>query len=117
MRKVLLVTLFALTSACDRPVRDGGSISGCYTFGHEVNVFKPSTGDSTFWVVGGKDVLQRLRNAHDSLTSKPYEAVWARVVAQRSKQERDGFALSYDGLIEIQRVIEIRNAADGECQQ
>ena len=90
-------------------------MAGCYTFGHEVNVFEPLGGDSVFWVVGAQDVLQRLRSAHDSLTSKPYEQVWARVLAQRSNQVPDGFAADYNGLLEIRQLVEIRRPAPGEC--
>jgi hypothetical protein len=101
--------------ACAANARDDGSTVGCYIFGHEVNTFSPSPSDSTFWVVGEEDVLQQLRTVHDSLTSRPYEAVWLRVISQRSKEESDGFALSYHGLMEIQRVLEIRRATAAEC--
>ena len=106
-------------AACGAGVRGAisdGSTTGCYTFGHEVNVFKPAGVDSVHWVVGAQDVLQQLRRTHDSLTSKPYERVWVRVVAQPSSQKPDGFAQDYSGLIEIKRVLEIRQAAAGECR-
>lgn len=115
VRRLVPIAALALLFACDRHGGADRSVAGCYTFGHEVNVFKTSTGDSTFWVVGEADILQRLRMAHDSLTSKPYEAVWTRLIAQRSSKEPDGFALSYNGLIEIQRIVEIRRASAGEC--
>jgi hypothetical protein len=102
-------------SACSRSAIPEESVAGCYTFGHEVNVFKPLQGDSVFWVVGPDDVLQRLRSVHDSLTSKPYEQVWARVLAKRSTQKPDGFAADYNGLLEVRQVVEIRRAGAGEC--
>jgi hypothetical protein len=113
--KRIPVLLMTGVGACGRTAIPEGSMAGCYTFGHEVNVFKPLGGDSVFWVVGPQDVLQRLRSTHDSLTSKPYEQVWARVLAQRSSQEPDGFAVDYSGLLEIQKIVQIRRAAAGEC--
>jgi hypothetical protein len=115
MMRIILVLLLAGVSACGRNVIPDGSMAGCYTFGHEVNVFKPLGGDSVFWVTGKQDVLQRLRSAHDSLTSKPYEQVWARVLAERSNREPDGFAADYNGLIEIQQIVEVRRPVTGEC--
>jgi hypothetical protein len=113
--RALSVLLFIGINACERNAVPERSMAGCYTFGHEVNVFRPLGGDSVFWVTGQTHVLQRLRSAHDSLTSKPYEKVWARVLAQRSNQEPDGFAADYSGLLEIQQLVEIRRAAAGEC--
>ena len=115
MRRVLPVLAFAALWACISRASEDVSATGCYTFGHEVNTFRPFPGDSTFWVFGAPLVLQQLRSAHDSLTSKPYEAVWVRVLAQRSTEQPDGFAQQYDGLIEIQRVLEIRRATVAEC--
>lgn len=113
--RLILVLLLTGVGACGRNAIPEGSMAGCYSFGHEVNVFKPFGGDSVFWVVGPRDVLERLRAAHDSLTSRPYEQVWARVLAQRSSQEPDGFAADYNGLLEIQQIVEIRRAAAEEC--
>ena len=115
MRTIRAVLLLIGISACSRGAIAEESIAGCYTFGHEVNVFKPLQGDSVFWVVGPDDVLQRLRSVHDSLTSKPYEQVWARVLAKRSTQKPDGFAADYNGLLEVRQVVEIRRAGAGEC--
>jgi copper homeostasis protein (lipoprotein) len=115
IRTTLLACLVAC-SACGRQAVADEASAGCYTFGHEVNALKPEGSDSVFWVVGSQDILRRLRTAHDSLTSQPYEPVWVRVVARPSTQAADGFALDYSGLIEIQRVIEIRKALAGECQ-
>lgn len=115
IRKSLLACLVAC-SACGLQAVGNEASAGCYTFGHEVNVLKPAGSDSVFWVVGTEDILRRLRTAHDSLASKPYEPVWVRVVSRPSTRAADGFALDYSGLIEIQRVIEIRKALAGECQ-
>ena len=115
MTKTLPVLLFIGVGACGGGAIPERPIDGCYTFGHEVNVFKPLGVDSVFWVQGPQDVLQRLRSAHDSLTSNPYEQVWARLLAQRSSQEPDGFAADYNGLLDVRQVIEIRRAVAGEC--
>jgi hypothetical protein len=114
-RSVLLVLASAHLWACTGRAGEDAPSGGCYTYGHEVNTFRPFPGDSTFWVVGVPSVLQELRSAHDSLASKPYEAVWARVVVQRSAKQPDGFARDFDGLIEILRVLEIRRAVAPEC--
>lgn len=115
MRRIVLGLLLTVVGTCGRTAIPDGSMVGCYTLGHEVNVFKPIGQDSVFWVTGPQSVLRRLRSAHDSLTSKPYEQVWARVLARRSNQEPDGFGANDNGLLEIQQVVEIRRAAAGEC--
>jgi hypothetical protein len=90
--------------------------AGLYTWGHEVNVFQPCTSDSTFWVVGERSVLEQLRLVHDSLTEQPYEAVYIRVLGQRTDEEPDGFAEHYDGLFRVDSVLELRRVEPSECE-
>ena len=110
-----IVGLITALAACVGTQGAADPVAGCYVFGHEVNVFKPAGTDSAFWVTGSQDVLQQLRTTHDSLTSRPYEAIFARVIAQPSSRTPDGFAQDYDGLLEVRRVVELRRAVPGEC--
>jgi hypothetical protein len=110
------VALIVFVTGCRADDDTGPVMAGCYSFGHEVNVFKPAGVDSLFWVTGPAGILAQLRHVHDSLTSEPYEKVWVRVAANRSSREPDGFARDYDGLIEVSRILEVRRPADGECR-
>lgn len=114
-RKRALLAVTTMAAACTGTATNGSRLTGCYVRGHEVNVFSPVDQDSTFWVTGPTDVLQQLRAKHDSLTRRPYQAVVAEVIATRSTVSRDGFARDYDGLLEVQRIVEVRRAAPGEC--
>jgi hypothetical protein len=105
-----------MAMACASTATPGSRLIGCYVWGHEVNVISPIDQDSAFWVIGSPDVLQQLRMKHDSLTTTPYEAVVADLIAMRSVERGDGFALDYDGLIEVLNIVEMRRAESGECR-
>jgi len=90
-------------------------LTGSYIWGDEVNEFQPCGSDSVFWVLASPQLLKRLRSAHDSLTTKPYEKVFVRVRGHRSSQPTDGFAEETNGYFEIVEIREIRRLRNGEC--
>jgi len=109
-----LFLLVSLAVACAAASRRSAT-DGLYIFGHEVNTFRPCQGDSVFWVIGARPMLDSLRAGHSRLTSQPYQPIYMRAVVARSDAEADGFAAQYDGLLEVREILELRLPRDGEC--
>ena len=114
---LLLAITLAPFGACasSRPAPEDPTRAGSYAWGAEVNSFKPCGSDSVFWVLAPPDLLTRLRTAHDSLTTRPYERIYIRVKGHKSSQKTDGFAQETSGYFQITGILEIRRLVPGEC--
>ena len=66
--------------------------------------------------MGNKTIIQPLKEKHKKLTSKPYQSVLVSVKARvdTSKDNLDGFAEAYDGLIFIKS---IKSITKGTCKK
>jgi len=93
------------------------SRAGEYVWGAEVSTFRPCGSDSVFWVLASPQLLDKLRTAHGTLTTKPYEPIYVRVRGARSPEKRDGFAEEYNGYFRITAVLETRRERPGECRR
>ncbi len=87
-----------------------------YTWGAEVNVLSACGSDLELWVTGSKESVAELRAAHDSLTSSPYQGIFAEVTTRDSDAASDGFAEMYDGLIEVVDVISVSAEIPERCR-
>jgi hypothetical protein len=88
---------------------------GHYVFGHEVRAFTPCADAEDLWVVGDSQVVGPLELLHDSLTTEPYEAVFVEVHGHRLPGKGDGFAESYDGLIQFDSILSVSKQQPGDC--
>jgi len=127
MKKTVLLTsiLFALlsiqacyssedTNASANDVRQ--AIKGHYIYGHEENSFRPCGQNKTFWVNGSIKNLTMLEQKYKSLTSKPYEPVFAELKGQYTGKASDGFAMDYDGQFQLTAIIRVNKKSTGDCQ-
>jgi len=92
-----------------------GAVQASYVWGPEVNTMKPCGSDSTFWVLAKHEIIGRLRTAHDSLRTRPYDRIFIKVQGQRSTQPTDGFADETNGYFEVTEILEVRPLRHGEC--
>ena len=81
---------------------------GDYTFGHEVNTFCPQINSQCYWL--GPDTRQTVREQLKTLYQKKSTGLYKPVcVMIEGKIDRDtartGFAVDYDGLITITRLV------------
>ena len=90
-------------------------VRASYVWGPEVNTLKPCGWDSTFWVLAKPELIRRLRAAHDSLRTQPYDRIFIRVNGQRSAQATEGFAEETNGYFEVTEILEVRRLRQGEC--
>ena len=98
-----------------RRVGDSAGIRASYVWGAEVNTMRPCGTDSTFWVLASTAVLKRLRASQESLQSKPYDAIFIRVLGKRTTGPTDGFAEQTNGYFQVTQLFEVRRLQPGEC--
>lgn len=93
------------------------SHAGHYTWGEEVNTFKPCGSEKVYWVDAEAVIQQDLINRYTTLALKPYDKVFAVVTGNLvdGKPETDGFESNYDGIIEVQSVISITGSTEADC--
>ena|SRR5438093_1390727 len=111
------IAILTFISACASSSRAAhrDAVVGSYVWGDEVNEFRPCGSDSVFWVLAKPELITRLRLAHDSMTTRPYEKIYVSIQGHRSSKPADGFAEQTNGYFEITAILEMRPLRKGEC--
>ncbi len=84
---------------------------GQYTYGHEVNIFCPAINSQCYWLSPDTAPSQRqqLKQIASRNAAQPYEAVCVVVEGEINRdpveKNRIGFAVDYDGLFTVNRVL------------
>ena len=91
------------------------SLAGHYIYGHEVNTFQPCDKEGTFWVIGSNEELEVLRKEYLNYASKPYDEVFAEIAGDYLGKSSDGFAMDYDGQIQVEKMMTMRKKSDTDC--
>ena len=90
--------------------------SGKYTWGHEVETFKPCNVKETYWVSGSSWVKVPLVNFYADNVNKPYEPIYIKFRGHLLDEEVDGFASRYNELIRISEIKEMSLKVPTECK-
>ena len=96
-------------------VKREDTVRASYVWGPEVNTMKPCGSDSTFWVLAKPEIIGRLRAAHESLRTRPYDRIYIGVRGHRSAEATDGFAEQTNGYFEVTTLLQVRRLRPGEC--
>lgn len=91
------------------------TLSGYYTYGHEVNTFQLCNNKDVFWVTGENETLELMNKSYYDFTSEPYEEVFIKVIGSFSKKGIDGFSADYDGEIKIKKLISMQKKSVTDC--
>ena len=105
----ILLTLSFHTVAHDEIYR------GTYTWGHEVDVFKPCDSKKEYWV-SYNWAGYRLKEFYKNNTTQPYQPIYLEFRGHLLNEEVDGFAEQYDGLIHISEVKTLSKEVSGTCK-
>jgi hypothetical protein len=92
------------------------SYRGQFIWGHEVRTFRPCGEQQTYWVKTSKDLMEQLRKQYMEVSSRPYQSTHIEFKGQIVDEERSGFALDYDGLIYVNKLIKAPQSMPSECE-
>jgi hypothetical protein len=98
-------------SGCDQPPAQ----KGLYYWGHEVNVVCPCGSSDCYWVRGEKLLLGTLRSYVQKQISQPYQPVYLEYRGRMLDEPRIGYAVNYEGYLEITEVLSLSVALPEHC--
>ncbi|PKM44317.1 MAG: hypothetical protein CVV05_11240 [Gammaproteobacteria bacterium HGW-Gammaproteobacteria-1] len=61
-------------------------------------------------------MLELMAKKYSKLTTEPHEEVFAQIVGQQLGKATDGFAMDYDGQIQVIELIFMKKKSDTDCQ-
>jgi hypothetical protein len=111
--------LVAVANAGTGPDPRPEELRGHYTWGAEVETFRPCGARQTFWVVGDKALLQPLRARSAELArvrGKPYQPVYLEAAGVQEGKATDGFAADYDAVYRLLAVRSASDASPADCE-
>ncbi|MCF6283394.1 MAG: hypothetical protein L3J28_14535 [Candidatus Polarisedimenticolaceae bacterium] len=115
---VVILFLLACQSAVDQQLQaeeQTKRIQGIYVYGHEVNTFQKCGSKKTLWVIGDNSVLHDLQGQYYKLISHPYEDVYLELDGTLLPRATDGFAVDYDGQINIKKIFSMQKKSEFNC--
>ncbi len=89
---------------------------GNYTWGHEVNSFCPCNTNTCYWVKASPEIQQQLKQFVTQHTSESYQPVYIEFSGHLLDELPEGFAQDYDGLIQIDELIQLAPTRQDECK-
>lgn len=112
-----LLALAVLLVACTTPeTTPGERFTGAYVWGHEVNTFQSCGEGNIYWVIASAPVLTQLQSNHNSVSAEPYNAIQITFLGHYLDEETDGFAMQYDGYIQVSELLDWKPAVASECK-
>lgn len=91
------------------------TLTGYYTYGHEVNTFQPCNDKDVFWLTGENETLELMNKSYYNSTSQPYEEVYIKVIGSFSEKGTSGFSSDYDGELQIKKLIHMQKKSSTDC--
>ncbi|PCJ19745.1 MAG: hypothetical protein COB04_05405 [Gammaproteobacteria bacterium] len=95
---------------------EGEILVGHYIYGHEVNSFKPCGHKYLFWVLGSEEVLDLLAEKYSNYVANPYDEVYIKIAGNYLNKASDGFAVDYDGQVQVEKVFLMRKKSNTDCR-
>lgn len=89
-----------------------------YTWGHEVEIFRPCDSEKDFWVIGDQSLLLTLRNkseAQSRVIGLPYQSLYIEAMGIQEGKANDGFAADYDGVYRLVAVKAVSISIPADC--
>jgi hypothetical protein len=121
--KFVVVIVLILIQACSSQseyktqlYNEEQKITGYYIFGHEVNTFQPCHQKNIYWVLGSNKTLEVLNQEYSKYTSEPYEEVYLELEGDYRGKATDGFAMDYEGQINIRKIIAVKKKSQNNCK-
>jgi len=98
---------------------ESGTWEGFYTSGRAGKTFRPCGTRATWWVqnpsFGG--TADKLEGQYQELVSRPYEQVYVRIRGEASRKGQYGPLGSYQRVIYVQEILEIRPKLESDCEK
>ncbi|TLS68595.1 hypothetical protein FEF65_02490 [Mariprofundus erugo] len=111
---LLMLFSFMQLTACANPSKE---IEAFYTWGEGVNSVYVCSEAKEYWVDAPEPVLKQLEAEYLHRTKSPYEHIFIIFLGGVKNEKLDGFALNYDGLMRVNKVIQFGGNIPAACQK
>lgn len=94
-------------------------IKGVFFWGPEVETISPCNTNQSYWLEGNEILLaplEELALAKANQANEAYQPIYAELRVVRKGQATDGFAVEYDGVVELQEVLRSSNTIPPDCK-
>jgi len=89
---------------------------GLYSWGHDLNEFRPCDSASAYWVTGPHRLVERLKMKYSQVAMRPYDVVYAELegrIVQGAGE--DDVASEYPGHFQLVEILLVRARQKGDC--
>ena len=94
-------------------------VKGIYTWGAEVETLSPCNTDKTYWLEGREELLvplQDLAMKKADAANEAYQPIYVEAQVVYAGQATDGFAVDYDGVMQLQAVKIASGNVPSQCK-
>ncbi|MCJ7736309.1 MAG: hypothetical protein MUQ10_03210 [Anaerolineae bacterium] len=107
-----------LFSAIGRSL-ESGTWEGFFTSGRAGRIFRPCGSRATWWVQNPslESTADELEQRYQEITSHPYEQVYVRIRGEASRKGQYGPLGSYQRVVYVQELLEVRAKQDTDCSK
>jgi hypothetical protein len=112
-----LIGLVCVSLAAIGRSLESGTWEGFFTSGRAGRIFRPCGTRSTWWVQNPafEDTADELDRRYEEIASRPYEQVYVRFRGEASRKGQYGPLGSYQRVVYVQEILEIRESREGDC--
>lgn len=114
---VALLGLVGLLFAAVGRSLESGTWEGFFTAGRAGRIFRPCGMRASWWVKNPDfdDTADELERRYVEMVTRPYEQVYVRFRGEASRKGQYGPLGSYQRVVYIQEILEIREKQEGDC--
>jgi hypothetical protein len=96
---------------------ESGTWEGFFTSGRAGRIFRPCGTRASWWVQNPafEDTADELERRYEGIVSRPYEQVYVRFRGEASRKGQYGPLGSYQRVVYVQEILEIRELREGDC--
>lgn len=94
-------------------------LRGIYTWGSEVETLSPCNSNKTYWLEGDEELLAPLQDLairQADAANEAYQPIYVEVLVSDAGRATDGFAVDYDGLMQLQAVQTASAQVPADCK-
>ncbi|MDO4769044.1 MAG: hypothetical protein Q4A11_01570 [Brachymonas sp.] len=94
-------------------------LRGIYTWGSEVETLSPCNSNKTYWLEGDEKLLAPLQDLairKADAANEAYQPIYVEVLVSDAGRATDGFAVDYDGLMQLQAVQAASAQVPADCK-
>lgn len=112
-----LIGVVGLSFAAIGRSLESGTWEGFFTAGRAGRIFHPCGTRASWWVQNPafENTADDLERRYEEIISRPYEQIFVRVRGEASRKGQYGPLGSYQRVVYIQEILEVREKQDSDC--